>query len=125
MIERQYLKVTAPFCPGPCNAASKHISRVDAASLLMDGKSIARMEVSMSLPKLICAALVLAATTSCTSRDTKAAYATSSPECKQAAADEDHVVEKVGRTIFWLEIKLLEQSKKASSQCNDAAMKPF
>ena len=72
----------------------------------------------MSLPKLICAALALAATTSCTSRDTNATYATSSPECKQAAADEEHALEKVGRTIFWLEIKLLEQSKKASSRCD-------
>lgn len=72
----------------------------------------------MSLPKLICAALVLVATTSCTSRDTKAAYATSSPECREAAEKEDHVLEKVGRTIFWLEIKLMEQTEKASSKCD-------
>lgn len=74
----------------------------------------------MSLPKLVCAALALVVITSCTSRDTKATYATSSPECRQAAADEDHVLEKVGRTIFWLEIKLLEQSKKTSSRCDAA-----
>ena len=70
----------------------------------------------MSLPKLICAAVVLVATTSCTSRDTKATYAASSQECRQAAADEDHVLERVGRTIFWLEIKLMEQRKKASTR---------
>ena len=74
----------------------------------------------MSFPKLACVALALAVTTSCTSRDTKATYATSIPECRQAAANEDHVLEKVGRTIFWLEIKLLEQSKKTSSRCDAA-----
>lgn len=72
----------------------------------------------MSLRRAICAAFVLVATTSCASRDTKAVYPTPSPECKQAAEKEDHVLEKVGRTIFWLEIKLLEQSKKASSRCD-------
>lgn len=112
------MKVAAPVWPGPCNAASKQIPRVDSASLLIDGRSIARMEVSMSLPKLISAALVLVATTSCTSRDTKAAYATSPPECRRAVEKEDHVLEKVGRTIFWLEIKLMEQSKKASTRCD-------
>lgn len=70
----------------------------------------------MSFPKFVCAALALLVTTSCTSRDTKATYATSSSECSRAA-DEDHVLEKVGRTIFWLEIKLLEQSKKTSAPC--------
>jgi hypothetical protein len=76
------------------------------------------MEVSMSFPKLVCAALALMVTTSCTSPDTKSTYATSSAECRRAAADEDHVLEKVGRTIFWLEIKLMEQTKKASSKCD-------
>lgn len=72
----------------------------------------------MSFPKLVCAALALMVTTSCTSPDTKSTYATSSAECRRAAADEDHVLEKVGRTIFWLEIKLLEQNKKTSPQCS-------
>lgn len=70
----------------------------------------------MSFPKLVCAALALVAMTSCSTRDTKATNASPSPDCRQAA-DEDHVLEKVGRTIFWLEIKLLEQSKKTSSRC--------
>lgn len=72
----------------------------------------------MSFHKLVCAALSLVVTTSCTSRDTKSTYATTSSECRQAGADEDHVLEKVGRTIFWLEIKLSEQSKKTSPRCD-------
>lgn len=72
----------------------------------------------MSFHKIVCAVLALVVTTSCTSRDTKATYAKSSPECRQAA-DEDHVLEKVGRTIFWLEIKLAEKSKKTSSKCDE------
>jgi hypothetical protein len=75
-----------------------------------------QMEVSMSIAKLARAALVLLLTTSCTSRDTEATYATPSTVCRQTA-DEDHVLEKVGRTIFWLEIKLMEQTKKTSSEC--------
>ena len=74
----------------------------------------------MSIAKLVLAALALLVTTSCTSRDTKATYATSSPECRQAAENGDHVLEKVGRTIFWLEIKLFEQRKKTSSRCDAA-----
>ena len=70
----------------------------------------------MSFPKLVCAALALVAMTSCSTRDTKATYASSSTDCRQAA-DKDHVLEKVGRTIFWLEIKLAEQNKKTPSQC--------
>lgn len=72
----------------------------------------------MAFPKFVCAALALLVTTSCTSRDPKPTRATSSPECRQAATDEDHVLEKLGRTIFWLEIKLMEQTKKASSECS-------
>lgn len=71
----------------------------------------------MSLSKLVYASLALLVTTSCTSRDTKATYAATSSECRQAGADEDHVLEKVGRTIFWLEIKLLEQTKETSTRC--------
>lgn len=72
----------------------------------------------MSFHKLVCAALTLVVTPSCASRDSKATYATSSQECRQAV-DEDHVLEKVGRTIFWLEIKLSEQSKKTPSRCKN------
>lgn len=71
----------------------------------------------MLFHKLVCAALLLMLTASCTSRDSRATSATSSPECKPAAG-EDHMLEKVGRTIFWLEIKLAEQSKKNSSRCD-------
>lgn len=71
----------------------------------------------MSLPKLVYASLALLVTTSCTSRDTKATYAATSSECRQAGADEDHVLKKVGRTIFWLEIKMLEQPKETSKRC--------
>jgi hypothetical protein len=103
------------------------------------------MEVALLLPKLVYAALAMVMITSCSSRDTKTTYASSSLNCKQSkatdagpnspamavekpddqTADADHVLTKVGRTIFWLEIKLLEQNKKTSSQCSDAAMKPF
>jgi hypothetical protein len=71
----------------------------------------------MSFAKLVCAALVLLVTTSCTTRDTRTANAAPSPECRKAA-DKDHPLEKVGRTIFWLEIKLMEQTRKTSSACD-------
>jgi hypothetical protein len=74
----------------------------------------------MSFAKLVCAALVLLVTTSCTTRDTRKANAAPSPECRQAG-DKDHPLEKVGRTIFWLEIKLMEQAKKTSSECDAKA----
>ena len=103
------------------------------------------MEVALLLPKLVYAALAMMVITSCSSRDPKPTYASSSLNCKQSKATDaspnspamaaehpddqtaaaDHVLTKVGRTIFWLEIKLLEQNKKTSTQCNDAAMKPF
>lgn len=63
------------------------------------------------------AAFVMLLTTSCTTRDTENANAAPSPECRQAV-DKDHPLEKVGRTIFWLEIKLMEQVKKTSSECD-------
>lgn len=72
-------------------------------------------EVSMSFAKLACAALVLLVTTSCTTRDAETANAATSPQCRQSG---DHPLEKVGRTIFWLEIKLMEQAKKTSSECD-------
>lgn len=72
----------------------------------------------MSLRKHVCAALAMVLITSCTSRDTKVTNVSSSPNCKQSKADVDHVLTKIGRTVFWLEIKLLEQSKKTSSQCS-------
>lgn len=92
------------------------------------------MEVAMLLRKHVYAALAMAMISSCSSRDTKATYASSSPNCKQLkmtdadpkspavaaeksddqTADADHVLTKVGRTVFWLEIKLLEQNKKTS-----------
>ena len=91
----------------------------------------------MSLRKHLCAALAMLLITSCSSRDTKATYEASSPLCKQSTTTDDgpnpsalanekpadenavagQVLEKVGRTIFWLEIKLLEPSKKTSTQC--------
>jgi hypothetical protein len=72
----------------------------------------------MVLRNLVYAALAVVMITSCSSRDTKATYASSSPNCKQSEADADHVLTKVGRTVFWLEIKLLEQNKKTSSRCS-------
>lgn len=75
----------------------------------------ARMEVSMSFAKLACAALVLVVATSCTTRDTRTADAAHSPECRQSG---DHPLEKVGRTIFWLEIKLIERARKTSTGCD-------
>lgn len=81
------------------------------------------MDVVMLLRKHVCAALAMVLMTSCATRDAKEINASSSPNCEQSkatddkAADEDHVLEKVGRTVFWLEIKLLEQNKKTSSQC--------
>lgn len=74
-------------------------------------------EVSMSSAKLACAVLVLLVTTSCTTRDTETPNADASPQCRQAG-DKDHPLEKVGRTIFWLEIKLMEQAKKTSAECD-------
>ena len=72
----------------------------------------------MLLRKYVYAALAMVLITSCSSRDTKTTYASSSRDCKQSEADADHVLSKIGRTVFWLEIKLLEQSKKTSSQCS-------
>jgi hypothetical protein len=77
----------------------------------------ARIEVSMSFAKLVCAALVLLVTTSCTTTDTRTANAAPSPECRQTE-EKDHPLEKVGRTIFWLEIKLMEQARKTSPECD-------
>ena len=80
----------------------------------------------MSPVKFVCAVLVLLVTASCTSRDTKASYAAPSPECRQAR-DKDHPLEKVGRTIFWLEIKLMEQAKKTSAdgtQSQECSLRP-
>jgi len=71
----------------------------------------------MSITKLVCAALVLLVTASCTTHDPKTANAAPSPECRQAG-DTDHPLEKVGRTIFWLEIQLMEQAKKNSPECD-------
>jgi hypothetical protein len=90
----------------------------------------------MPLRKYVYAALAMAVLSSCSSPDTKATYASSSPNCNQLKAtdsgpnsramaegpddktgDADHVLTKVGRTVFWLEITLLEQNKKSSSQC--------
>jgi hypothetical protein len=70
----------------------------------------------MSLPKLVCAAFALMAISSCSTGDTKATDASSPPDCRRVAG-EDHVLEKVGRTIFWLEIKLMEQTRKTSPEC--------
>jgi hypothetical protein len=75
------------------------------------------MEVSMLFAKVACAALVLFVTASCTTRSTNTANADASPECRQAG-DMDHPLEKIGRTIFWLEIKLMEQAKKTSAECD-------
>ena len=75
----------------------------------------ARMEVYMPFAKLACAALVLLVTTSCTTRDTEMANAAASPQCRQSG---DHPLEKVGRTIFWLEIKLMEQTRKTPAECD-------
>jgi hypothetical protein len=69
----------------------------------------------MSSAKLACAALVLLVTSSCTTRDTETTNAAASPECRQSG---DHPLEKVGRTIFWLEIKLMEQARKTSAECH-------
>ena len=69
----------------------------------------------MSFAKLACAALVLLVTTSCTTRDTETANAAASPQCRQSG---DHPLEKVGRTIFWLEIKLMEQTSKTPAECD-------
>jgi hypothetical protein len=92
----------------------------------------------MLLPRFVYAALAMVVITSCSSHDTKTTFASSSPNCKQSkatdagpnspataaekpddqTADADHVLTKVGRTVFWLEIKLLEQNKKTSSRCS-------
>jgi hypothetical protein len=71
----------------------------------------------MSAVKLACAAFALLMATSCTSRDTRTTNAAPSPECRQTE-EKDHPLEKVGRTIFWLEIKLMEQAKKTSPECD-------
>ena len=71
----------------------------------------------MSFAKVTCAALVLLVMTSCTTRSTKTANAAGSPECRQTG-DKDHPLEKVGRTIFWLEIKLMEQTRKTPAECD-------
>ena len=75
-----------------------------------------RMEIAMILRRQVYAVLALAVLTSCSARDTKTTHASSPPNCK--IADDDHVLEKVGRTIFWLEIKLLEQNRKATTRCD-------
>lgn len=66
--------------------------------------------------KSVCAVIAISLLAACSSRDTKTTHASLPPSCE--TADEDHVLEKVGRTVFWLEIKLLEQEKKASARCN-------
>ena len=71
----------------------------------------------MSFAKVACTALVLLVTTSCTTRSSHTANAAASPECRQTE-DKDHPLEKVGRTIFWLEIKLMEQTRKTSPDCD-------
>lgn len=71
----------------------------------------------MSFAKVACAALAMLVTTSCTTRSTKTTNAPASTECRQTG-DKDHPLEKVGRTIFWLEIKLMEQAKKTSADCD-------
>ena len=72
----------------------------------------------MILRRQVYAVLALAVMTSCSARDTKTPPVSSPPTCKTAG--DDHVLEKVGRTIFWLEIKLLEQEKKTSNRCDIA-----
>lgn len=69
----------------------------------------------MSSVKLACVGFALLMATSCTSRGTGTANAAPSPECTQSG---DHPLEKVGRTIFWLEIKLMEQAKNTSAECD-------
>lgn len=69
----------------------------------------------MSRNKLVWAASALLFLSSCSTSDKRTTQPSQPPECK--SHNENHVLTKVGRTIFWLEIKLLEQKKKASSQC--------
>jgi hypothetical protein len=74
----------------------------------------------MASAKLACAALVLLVTTSCTTRDARTADAASAPQCTQAG-DKGHPLEKVGRAVFWLEIKLMEQAMKTPAECDAEA----
>ena len=81
-----------------------------------------RMETSMIVRKHVYAVLAMAVLASCSARDTKPTHVSSpttpvSPPRTCKNPDGDHVLEKVGRTIFWLEIKLLEQNQKPSSRC--------